>query len=92
MQSATRFLEDYEVQVQSAAAELGSSEEVCHTPQWKQEEFNSAKADIENLCSKLKNLVKPEDKIRLENTSTELVTKGWALREKAQRMEADELR
>uniref|UniRef100_A0A8C0HMF1 Spectrin repeat containing nuclear envelope protein 2 n=1 Tax=Buteo japonicus TaxID=224669 RepID=A0A8C0HMF1_9AVES len=92
VQSATRFLEDYEVQVQSAAAELGSSEEVCQTPQWKQEEFNSAKADIENLCSKLKNLVKPEDKIRLENTSTELVTKGWALREKAQRMEADELR
>ncbi|KAM9652315.1 nesprin-2 isoform 3-T5 [Morphnus guianensis] len=92
VQRAARFLEDYEVQVQSAAAELGSSEEVCQTPQWKQEEFNSAKADIENLCSKLKNLVKPEDKIRLENTSTELVTKGWALREKAQRMEADELR
>uniref|UniRef100_A0A663F6D7 Spectrin repeat containing nuclear envelope protein 2 n=1 Tax=Aquila chrysaetos chrysaetos TaxID=223781 RepID=A0A663F6D7_AQUCH len=92
VQRAARFLEDYEVQVQSAAAELGISEEVSQTPQWKQEEFNSAKADIENLCSKLKNLVKPEDKIRLENTSTELVTKGWALREKAQRMEADELR
>lgn len=61
-------------------------------PQWKQEEFNSAKANIENLDSKLKNLVKPEDKICLENTLTELVNKALALREKAQRKEADEQR
>ncbi|XP_009696871.1 PREDICTED: nesprin-2-like, partial [Cariama cristata] len=92
VQRAARFLEDYEAQVQSATAELGSSEEVCQTPQWKQEEFNSAKADIENLYSKLKNLVKPEDKICLENTLTELVNKSLALREKAQRKEADKQR
>ncbi|XP_076201734.1 nesprin-2 isoform X1 [Aptenodytes patagonicus] len=92
VQRAARFLEDYEAQVKSAAAELGSSEEVHQTSQWKQEEFNSAKADIENLYSKLKNLVKPEDKICLENTLTELVNKSLALREKAQRKEADEQR
>ncbi|XP_054681925.1 nesprin-2 isoform X1 [Grus americana] len=92
VQQAASFLEDYEAQVQSAAAELGSSEEVCQTPQWKQEEFDSAKANIENLYSKLKNLVKPEDKIRLENTLTELVNRSLALREKAQRKEADEQR
>ncbi|XP_026705487.1 nesprin-2 isoform X2 [Athene cunicularia] len=92
VQEAARFLEDYEARVQSAAAELGSSEGVCQTPQWKQEEFNSAKAKIENLYSKLKNLVKPEDKIHLENTLTELVNKSLMLREKAQRKEADEQR
>ncbi|XP_064317024.1 nesprin-2 [Phalacrocorax carbo] len=92
VQRATRFLEDYEARVQSAPAELGSSEEVCQTPQWKQEEFDSAKANIENLYSKLKNLVKPEDKICLGNTLTELVNKSLALRKKAQRMEADEQR
>lgn len=87
-----RFLEDYEAQIQSAAAEFGSSEEVHQNPRQKQEEFNSAKANIENLSSKLKNLVKPEDKICLENTLTELVNKSLALREKAQRKEADEQR
>ncbi|KAM9290997.1 nesprin-2 [Morus bassanus] len=92
VQRAAGFLEDYEARVQSAAAELGSSEEVCQALQWKQEEFSSAKANIENLYSKLKNLVKPEEKIRLENTLTELVNKSLALRKKAQRMEADEQR
>ncbi|XP_010138785.1 PREDICTED: nesprin-2-like, partial [Buceros rhinoceros silvestris] len=87
-----RFLEDYEAQIQSATAEFGSLEEVHQNPQQKQEEFNSAKANIENLSSKLKNLVKPEDKICLENTLTELVNKSLALREKAQRKEADEQR
>uniref|UniRef100_A0A8C4V3B0 Spectrin repeat containing nuclear envelope protein 2 n=1 Tax=Falco tinnunculus TaxID=100819 RepID=A0A8C4V3B0_FALTI len=92
VQRAATFLEDYEAGLQSATAELGSSEEICQTPQWNQEEFNSAKADIENVYSKLKNLVKPEDKICLENTLTELVSKSLALREKAQRKEADEQR
>ncbi|KAM6311325.1 nesprin-2 [Aegotheles albertisi] len=92
VQSAARFLEDCEAQVSSSASELSSSEEVCQTPQWKQEEFNSAKANIENLYSKLKNLMKPEDKVRLENTSTELVNKSLALSKKAQRKEADEQR
>ncbi|XP_051477330.1 nesprin-2 isoform X2 [Apus apus] len=89
---AARLLEDYEAQVESSKAELGSSEEVCQSPQWKQEEFNSAKADIENLHSKLKNLVKREDKICLENTLTELVNKSLVLSKKAQRKEANEQR
>ncbi|KAM7109858.1 nesprin-2 [Ciconia maguari] len=92
VQRAARFLEECEARVKSATAELSSSEEVCQTPLWKQEEFNSAKADIENLYSKLKNLVKPEDKICLENTLTELINKSLALREKAQRKEAEEQR
>ncbi|KAM6273721.1 nesprin-2-like [Porphyrio hochstetteri] len=92
VQKADSFLKDYEAQLQSAAADLSSSEEVCQTPQWKQEEFNSAKADIENLYSKLKNLVKPEDKIYLENSLTELVNRSLALKEKAQRKEADKQR
>ncbi|KAM6130878.1 nesprin-2 [Pterocles gutturalis] len=92
VQRAARFLEDYEARIQSAAAELSSSEEVYQTPQWKQEEFNFAKANIENLYSKLKDLVKPEDKICLENTLTELLNKSLVLREKAQRKEADEQR
>uniref|UniRef100_A0A8C3EGB7 Spectrin repeat containing nuclear envelope protein 2 n=1 Tax=Corvus moneduloides TaxID=1196302 RepID=A0A8C3EGB7_CORMO len=92
LQRAARFLEDYEAPAQAAAAELCSSEEICQTPQWKEKEFNSAKADLENLHSKLKNLVKPEDKIRLENALRELVDKSLALRKKAQRKEADEQR
>ncbi|XP_009068906.1 PREDICTED: nesprin-2-like, partial [Acanthisitta chloris] len=90
VQRAARLLEDYEAQVQAATAELSSSEEVHQTPQWKQEEFNSAKADIENLHSKLKNVVKPGDKVLLENASTELIDKSLALSKKAQRKEADE--
>uniref|UniRef100_A0A8C3EI66 Spectrin repeat containing nuclear envelope protein 2 n=1 Tax=Corvus moneduloides TaxID=1196302 RepID=A0A8C3EI66_CORMO len=82
LQRAARFLEDYEAPAQAAAAELCSSEEICQTPQWKEKEFNSAKADLENLHSKLKNLVKPEDKIRLENALRELVDKSLALRKK----------
>uniref|UniRef100_A0A8C0UZ05 Spectrin repeat containing nuclear envelope protein 2 n=1 Tax=Cyanistes caeruleus TaxID=156563 RepID=A0A8C0UZ05_CYACU len=75
-----------------AAAELCSSVEICQTPHWKEEEFNSAKADLENLHSKLKNLVKPEDKVCLENALRDLVEKSLALRKKAQRKEADEQR
>ncbi|XP_032044123.1 nesprin-2 isoform X1 [Aythya fuligula] len=92
VKKAAKFLEDYEAQVYSATAELGTSDEACQTPQWKQEEFDSAVADIEKLSSKLKNVVKPEDKINLENTLRELVNKSLALREKVQRKEADERR
>uniref|UniRef100_A0A672UAW2 Spectrin repeat containing nuclear envelope protein 2 n=1 Tax=Strigops habroptila TaxID=2489341 RepID=A0A672UAW2_STRHB len=90
VQRAARLLEDYEAQVQSATPELRGSEAICQTPQWEPEEFNAAKADIENLYSKLKNLVKPEDKTCLENALTELINKSSALRKKAQRKEADE--
>uniref|UniRef100_A0A669QTS1 Spectrin repeat containing nuclear envelope protein 2 n=1 Tax=Phasianus colchicus TaxID=9054 RepID=A0A669QTS1_PHACC len=92
VERAAKFLEDCEAQVCSAAVELSSSEETYQTPQWKQEEFDSAKADIEQLYSKLKNLVKPEDKICLENTLRELVNKSLALKEKIQRNEADKQR
>uniref|UniRef100_A0A672UCE7 Spectrin repeat containing nuclear envelope protein 2 n=1 Tax=Strigops habroptila TaxID=2489341 RepID=A0A672UCE7_STRHB len=92
VQRAARLLEDYEAQVQSATPELRGSEAICQTPQWEPEEFNAAKADIENLYSKLKNLVKPEDKTCLENALTELINKSSALRKKAQRKEADEQR
>uniref|UniRef100_A0A8B9SQ23 Spectrin repeat containing nuclear envelope protein 2 n=1 Tax=Anas platyrhynchos TaxID=8839 RepID=A0A8B9SQ23_ANAPL len=92
VQKAAKFLEDYEAQVYSATAELSTSDEACQTPQWKQEGFDSAVADIEKLGSKLKNLLKPEDKINLENTLRELVNKSLALREKVQRKEADERR
>ncbi|KAM9013927.1 nesprin-2 [Ara ararauna] len=92
VQRAARLLEDYETQVQSASPELSSSEEGCQTPQWEPEVFNSAKANIENLYSKLKNLVKPEDKTYLENTLTELINKSLALRKKAHRKETDEQR
>lgn len=89
LQRAARFLEDCEAPAQAAAAELCSSVDICQTPHWKEEEFNSAKADLENLLSKLKNLVKPEDKVYLENAVRELVEKSLALRKKAQRKESD---
>ncbi|OWK58801.1 Nesprin-2 [Lonchura striata] len=92
LQRAARFLEECEAPAQAAAAELCASVEICQTPHWKEEEFNSAKADLENLNSKLKNLVKPEDKVCLENAVRELVEKSLALRKKAQRKEADEQR
>ncbi|XP_058716797.1 nesprin-2 [Poecile atricapillus] len=91
LQRAARLLEDCEAPAQ-AAAELCSSVEICQTPHWEEEEFNSAKADLENLHSKLKNLVKPEDKVCLENALRDLVEKSLALRKKAQRKEADEQR
>ncbi|XP_057272197.1 nesprin-2 isoform X1 [Pezoporus wallicus] len=92
VQRAARLLEDYKTQVQSAAPELSGSEEGYQTPQWEPEVFNSAKANIENLYSKLKSLVKPEDKTYLENTLTELINKSLALKNKAHRKEADEQR
>uniref|UniRef100_A0A8C5NQZ7 Spectrin repeat containing nuclear envelope protein 2 n=1 Tax=Junco hyemalis TaxID=40217 RepID=A0A8C5NQZ7_JUNHY len=72
------------------AAELCGSGEICQTPHWKEEEFNSAKADLEKLHSKLKNLVKPEDQACLEDAVRELVERSLALSKKAQRKEADE--
>lgn len=92
LQRAARFLEDCEAPSQTAAPELCSSMQICQTPHWKEEEFNSAKADLENLHSNLKNLVKPEDKVCLENALRELMEKSLALRQKAQRKEADEQR
>ncbi|XP_065605086.1 nesprin-2 isoform X2 [Cyrtonyx montezumae] len=92
VERAAEFLEDCEAQVHSAAVLLSSSEDTYQTPQWKQEEFDSAKADIEKLYFKLKHLVKPEDKICLENTLRELVNKSLALKEKIQRSEADKQR
>lgn len=92
VERAAKFLEDCEAQVHSAAVELSSSEDTYQTPPWKQEEFDSAKADIEQLYSKLKNLLKPEDKICLENTLRELVNKSLPLKEKIQRNEADKQR
>ncbi|XP_064278968.1 nesprin-2 isoform X2 [Passer domesticus] len=89
LQRAARFLEDCEAPAQAAAAELCSSVEICQTPHWKEEEFNSAKADLENLHSRLKNLVKPEDTVCLENAARELMERSLALRKKAQRKEAD---
>ncbi|OXB54356.1 hypothetical protein ASZ78_006237 [Callipepla squamata] len=92
VERATKFLEDCEAQVHPAAVLLSNSEDTYQTPQWKQEEFDSAKADIEKLYFKLKNLVKPEDKIRLENTLRELVNRSLTLKEKIQRSEADKQR
>ncbi|XP_021259550.1 nesprin-2 isoform X6 [Numida meleagris] len=92
VERAAKFLEDCEAEVHSAAVELSSSEDNFQTPQWKQEEFDSTKADVEKLYSKLKNLVKTEDKICLENTFRELVNKSLTLKEKIQRKEADKQR
>ncbi|XP_066045092.1 nesprin-2 isoform X1 [Chamaea fasciata] len=92
LQRAAGFLESCEAPAQAASAELCSSVEICQTPHWKEEEFNSAKADLENLHSKLKNLVKPEDRVCLENALRDLVEKSLALKKKAQRREADEQR
>uniref|UniRef100_A0A8C3V6R4 Nesprin-2 n=1 Tax=Catharus ustulatus TaxID=91951 RepID=A0A8C3V6R4_CATUS len=91
LQRTARLLEDCGAPAQ-AAAELCGSVEICQTPHWKEEEFNSAKADLENLHSKLKTLVKPEDQEYLENALRELMEKSLALRKKAQRKEADEQR
>ncbi|KAM7024204.1 nesprin-2 isoform 2-T2 [Acridotheres tristis] len=91
LQRASRFLEECEAPAQ-AAAELCGSVGICQTPHWEEGEFNSAKADLENLHSKLKDLVKPEDKVCLENALRELMEKSLALRKKAQRKEADEQR
>ncbi|XP_064368021.1 nesprin-2 isoform X2 [Dromaius novaehollandiae] len=92
VQRAAELLSDYEARICSAIAELGGLEDASQIPQWRQEEFDSAKADIENLYSKLKNLVKPEDKMHLENTLKELVNKNLTLKEMAQRKEGDEQR
>ncbi|XP_067151183.1 nesprin-2 [Apteryx mantelli] len=92
VQRAVELLSDYEAGICSATAEPGDLEEAHQIPRWRQEVFDSAKADIENLYSKLKKLVKPEDKMHLENTLRELVNKNLTLKKKAQRKEGDEQR
>ncbi|NWX82754.1 SYNE2 protein, partial [Nothoprocta pentlandii] len=91
-QRAVELLNDYEARLCSATAEPGGLEETHQIPHWRQEEFDSAKADMENLYSKLKNIVKPEDKMHLENTFRELANRNLTLKEKAQRKEGDEQR
>ncbi|XP_068803435.1 nesprin-2 [Struthio camelus] len=92
VQRASELLSDCEARISSATAQLSCLEEAHQIPQWRQEEFDSAKADIENLYPKLENVVKPEDKMHLENTLRELVNKNLTLKEKAQRKEGDERR
>uniref|UniRef100_A0A674JUY9 Spectrin repeat containing nuclear envelope protein 2 n=1 Tax=Terrapene triunguis TaxID=2587831 RepID=A0A674JUY9_9SAUR len=89
VQRAVDLLTEYEARILSAKVDLGSLEESCQILHWKQEEFESAKADIEDLTSKLENIIKPSAKPQLKNTLSELVTKNSILREKAQRKRTD---
>ncbi|XP_010221465.1 PREDICTED: nesprin-2 [Tinamus guttatus] len=91
-QRAVELLSNYEARICSATAEPGGFEETHQIPQWRQEEFDSAKADMENLYSKLKNIVKPEDRMHLENDFRELANKNLTLKEKAERKDGDEQR
>uniref|UniRef100_A0A8C3T368 Spectrin repeat containing nuclear envelope protein 2 n=1 Tax=Chelydra serpentina TaxID=8475 RepID=A0A8C3T368_CHESE len=84
VQRAVDLLTEYEARILSAKVDLGSLEESCQILHWKQEEFESAKADIEDLTSKLENIIKPRAKPQLKNTLSELVTKNSILREKAE--------
>ncbi|XP_039390571.1 nesprin-2 isoform X4 [Mauremys reevesii] len=89
VQRAVDLLAEYEARILSAKVDLGSLEESCQILHWKQEEFESAKADIEDLTSKVENIIKPRAKPQLKNTLSELVTKNSILREKAQRKRTD---
>uniref|UniRef100_A0A8C3ID28 Spectrin repeat containing nuclear envelope protein 2 n=1 Tax=Chrysemys picta bellii TaxID=8478 RepID=A0A8C3ID28_CHRPI len=89
VQRAVDLLTEYEARILSAKVDLGSLEESCQILHWKQEEFESAKADIEDLTSKLENIIKPSAKSQLKNTLSELITKNSILREKAQRKRTD---
>ncbi|XP_034623710.1 nesprin-2 isoform X2 [Trachemys scripta elegans] len=89
VQRAVDLLTEYEARILSAKVDLGSLEESCQILHWKQEEFESAKADIEDLTSKLENIIKPSAKSQLKNTLSELVSKNSILREKAQRKRTD---
>ncbi|XP_074921846.1 nesprin-2 [Chelonoidis abingdonii] len=89
VQRAVDLLAEYEARILSAKVDLGSLEESCQILHWKQEKFESAKADIEDLTSKLENVIKPRAKPQLKNTLSELVTKNSVLREKAQRKRTD---
>ncbi|XP_044871388.1 nesprin-2 isoform X3 [Mauremys mutica] len=89
VQRAVDLLAEYEARILSAKVDLGSLEESCQILHWKQEEFESAKADIEDLTSKLENIIKPRAKPQLKNTLSELVTKNSILRKKAQRKRTD---
>ncbi|XP_074986041.1 nesprin-2 isoform X2 [Caretta caretta] len=89
VQRAVDLLTEYEIRILSAKVDLGSLEESCQILHWKPEEFESAKADIEDLTSKLENIIKPRAKPQLKNTLSELVTKNSILREKAQRKRTD---
>ncbi|KAM8807307.1 nesprin-2 [Eudromia elegans] len=91
-QRAFELLSSYEARICSVTAEAAGLKETHQIPQWRQEEFDSAKADMEYQYSKLKNIVKPEDKMHLENTLRELANKNLTLKEKAQRKEGDEQR
>uniref|UniRef100_A0A8C4VGV8 Spectrin repeat containing nuclear envelope protein 2 n=1 Tax=Gopherus evgoodei TaxID=1825980 RepID=A0A8C4VGV8_9SAUR len=84
VQRAVDLLAEYEARILSAKVDLGSLEESCQILHWKPEEFESAKADIEDLTSKLENVIKPRAKPQLKNTLSELVTKNSVLREKAE--------
>ncbi|XP_075782511.1 nesprin-2 isoform X2 [Pelodiscus sinensis] len=89
VQRASDLLTEYEARILSAKVSLGSLQESCQIPHWKLEEFESAKADIEDLSAKLENVITPRAKQQLKQTLSELVTKNSVLREKAQRRRAD---
>ncbi|KAM5245078.1 nesprin-2 isoform 4-T7 [Hipposideros larvatus] len=75
--------------IASHRVDLGNPEQSLKMPHWKQEELDSAIADIQDLTEKLGTVSSPEGKLQLQCTLQELVSKNSALREAAKVKEAE---
>ncbi|XP_019487654.1 PREDICTED: nesprin-2 [Hipposideros armiger] len=75
--------------IASHRVDLGNPEQSLKMPHWKQEELDSAIADIQDLTEKLGTISSPEGKLQLQYTLQELVSKNSALREAAKVKEAE---
>ncbi|XP_004370998.1 nesprin-2 [Trichechus manatus latirostris] len=73
----------------SHRVDLDNPEESLEMPCWKQEEFESAIADIQDFSEKLGAISSPEAKLQLQYTLQELISKDSAVREAAKVEEAE---
>uniref|UniRef100_A0A671DRX2 Nesprin-2 n=2 Tax=Rhinolophus ferrumequinum TaxID=59479 RepID=A0A671DRX2_RHIFE len=75
--------------IASHRVDLDNPERSLEMLRWKQEELESAIAEIQDLTQKLGTISSPEAKMQLQGTLQELVSKNSALREAAKVKEAE---
>lgn len=75
--------------IASHRVDLDNPERSLEMLRWKQEELESAIADIQDLTEKLGTISSPEAKLQLQCTLQELVSKNSTLREAAKVKEAE---
>ncbi|KAJ6658015.1 hypothetical protein lerEdw1_001674 [Lerista edwardsae] len=89
VQKAADLLGQCEAHLSSPLLSLDELEDARPLSCAKQEEFEAAKAEVEALTSALKHRIKPEAKLQLEKTLSDLVAKSLTVRNQVEKRKSD---